>query len=72
VSDAVTGEGQASVFGIYFALAYGVGSLWLALLGWVIGTFGFTAAFTIMAGSYVAAGVILIPCWKTLRRKPTG
>jgi len=69
VSDAVTREGQSSVFGIYFALAYGVGSLWLALLGWVIGSFGFTTAFTIMAGTYIVAGIILIPCWSTLRRE---
>lgn len=71
VSDGVTREGQASFFGIYFALAYGVGSLWLALLGWVIGTFGFTAAFSIMAGSYIGAGLLLIPCWKPLRRQPS-
>jgi len=71
VSDGVTRDGQSSVFGIYFALAYGVGSLWVALLGWVIGTFGFTAAFTIMAGSYLAAGAILIPCWGVVRRQST-
>jgi MFS family permease len=72
VSDAVTGEGQASFFGIYFAIAYGVGSLWLGLLGWVIGAFGFTAAFSIMAASYLAAGALLIPCWKTLHTNPAG
>ncbi|HVB13362.1 MAG TPA: MFS transporter [Candidatus Dormibacteraeota bacterium] len=72
VSDAVTSAGQANVFGIYFALAYGVGSLWIALLGWVIGTFGFTTAFTIMAGSYIGAGIILIPCWRAIHGKPTG
>ncbi|HVB52893.1 MAG TPA: MFS transporter [Candidatus Acidoferrales bacterium] len=69
VSDGVTSEGQSSVFGIYFTLAYGVGSLWLALLGWVIGAFGFPAAFSIMAGSYLVAGAVLIPCWKTVRRR---
>lgn len=69
VSDGVTSEGQSSVFGIYFTLAYGVGSLWLALLGWVIGAFGFPAAFSIMAGSYLVAGALLIPCWRTVRRR---
>ena len=69
VSDGVSSAGQSSVFGIYFALAYGVGSLWLALLGWVIGAFGFTAAFSIMAASYLVAGAILIPCWRTVRRR---
>ncbi|MGH7641437.1 MAG: MFS transporter [Candidatus Dormibacteria bacterium] len=71
VSDAVTGEGQANVFGIYFALAYGVGALWIALLGWVISTFGFTTAFAIMAASYLGAGVVLIPCWRTIHSRPT-
>ncbi len=70
VSDGVTAEGQAAVFGVYFALAYGVGSLWLALLGWVIQTSGFSLAFAIMAASYIGAGLILIPSRGPGRRPP--
>ncbi|MGH7705705.1 MAG: MFS transporter [Candidatus Dormibacteria bacterium] len=69
VSDGVSSEAQATVFGIYFALAYGIGSLWIALLGWVISTFGFGAAFAVMAASYLGAGAILIPCWRETRRR---
>ncbi|MGH9081754.1 MAG: MFS transporter, partial [Acidimicrobiales bacterium] len=29
-----------TTFGLYFAIAYGVGSLWTAALGWIIDTFG--------------------------------
>jgi FSR family fosmidomycin resistance protein-like MFS transporter len=47
-------------FGLYFALAFGVGSVWSAILGWMIDQFGFDAAFLTMAFSYVAAGLLLL------------
>ena len=55
--------GQAharAAFGAFFAIAYGVGALWLAVLGWVIDTFGFTTAFLIMAGSFVIAAAMVL------------
>jgi MFS family permease len=56
----LTEDGAArSTFGAFFAIAYGVGSLWTALLGWVIDRFGFPAAFATMAGSFVLAAAIL-------------
>ncbi len=59
-ADAV-GEGHGrSAFGAFFAIAYGVGALWLAVLGWVIDAFGFTASFVIMAASFVAAAVLVL------------
>ncbi len=63
VSDSVTSSAQASMFGIYFALSYGVGSLWIVGLGQVIQHLGFGAGFTVMAASYLVAGVLLIPCF---------
>lgn len=58
-SDLTAGGSSRSAFGAFFAIAYGVGSLWTALLGWVITVAGFPAAFTVMAGSFVvAAGVV--------------
>jgi sugar phosphate permease len=39
-----------------------VGSLWLVLLGWAIQHLGFSAAFAIMAGSYLGAALLLVPC----------
>jgi MFS family permease len=47
-------------FGLYFALAFGVGSVWSAILGWMIDQFGFDAAFLTMAFSYIAAGLVLL------------
>lgn len=47
-------------FGLYFALAFGVGSVWSAILGWMIDHYGFDAAFLTMAFSYVAAGLLLL------------
>lgn len=56
----VTQDGNSrSVFGAYFAISYGVGSLWLGVLGWVIDRAGFGAAFAVMAGSFVVAAALL-------------
>ncbi len=49
-----------TAFGLYFALAFGVGSVWSAILGWMIDHFGFDAAFLTMAFSYVVAGLVLL------------
>lgn len=72
VSDSVTSEAQSTIFGIYFALAFGVGSLWTIGLGQAIQHLGFAAAFTIMAASYLAAGAILIPCYSSVRKSSRG
>ena len=32
----------------FFAISYGVGSLWTAVIGWVITAAGFPAAFAVM------------------------
>lgn len=56
----LTEEGAGrGAFGVYFAVAYGVGSLWVALLGWIVDTFGFPTAFSIMAASFVVAGLVI-------------
>lgn len=72
VSDSVTSEAQSSMFGIYFALAYGVGSLWTIGLGQAIQHLGFEGGFAIMAGSYIAAGAVLIPCYRSVRESRRG
>jgi FSR family fosmidomycin resistance protein-like MFS transporter len=48
-----------TAFGLYFTLAFGIGSLWSAILGWVIDHYGFGAAFWTMALSFLAAGLLL-------------
>jgi MFS family permease len=60
-SDAVTGlEGRAA-FGVFFAIAYGVGALWLAVIGFVIDQAGFQWAFFSMAASFVMAAAVVLP-----------
>lgn len=49
-----------AAFGLYFSLAFGIGSLWSAVLGWMIDHFGFDAAFWTMALSFLAAGALLL------------
>lgn len=49
-----------AAFGLYFSLAFGVGSIWSAILGWEIDHFGFGAAFVTMALSFLAAGGLLL------------
>jgi MFS family permease len=59
-ADAVEGRAQQTAFGAYFAITYGIGSLWVTLIGWIIDRAGFHAAFWVMAGSFVlAAGILL-------------
>ncbi len=60
-SDLTNDGSSRSAFGAFFAIAYGVGSLWTALLGWVVSAAGFPAAFSVMAGSFVVAAMIIAP-----------
>lgn len=56
----LTGDGAArTAFGAFFAISYGVGSLWVAVIGWIISTARFPAAFAAMAASFAAAAVII-------------
>jgi MFS family permease len=56
----LTGDGAArTAFGAFFAISYGLGSLWTAVIGWVISTAGFPAAFAVMAASFAAAAIII-------------
>ncbi len=58
-SDGMEGADPQRAFGLFFAISYGVGALWLPLLGWIIDAAGFRIAFYVMAASFVvSAGVI--------------
>jgi MFS family permease len=52
-------------FALYFTLAFGVGSLWTALYGVIIGIagepVGLPIVFVLMAGSFVAAALAVVP-----------
>ncbi|HEU0002646.1 MAG TPA: MFS transporter [Ktedonobacteraceae bacterium] len=59
LADSASPAMRDAAFGLYFALAFGVGSVWSAVLGWMIDRFGFGAAFWTMAISYLVAGALL-------------
>jgi MFS family permease len=52
---------QDMAFALYFAVAFGVGSLWAAVLGWVTDVLGFTATFAVITGTYLTTILVLLP-----------
>ncbi|NNM97850.1 MAG: MFS transporter [Candidatus Dormibacteraeota bacterium] len=68
LSDGVTAQAQSAIFGLYFAISYGVGSLWIIGVGQAIQHLGFGTGFTIMAGSYLGAAALLVPCYRGAQR----
>jgi MFS family permease len=65
LADAVPTGIRDVAFALYFTLAFGVGSLWVALYGAIIERAGETAGlpivFGLMAASFVAAAVVMWP-----------
>jgi MFS transporter, FSR family, fosmidomycin resistance protein len=60
LADTASPAMRDTAFGLYFALAFGVGSVWSAILGWIIDHYGFNAAFLTMALSYIVAAALLL------------
>lgn len=58
-SDAARGANPRAAFGAFFAIAYGVGALWLTGIGAIIDAAGFRVAFFTMAISFIAAAAII-------------
>lgn len=58
-ADGAEGAPARSAFGLYFAISYGVGALWLPLIGWLIDSAGFRVAFYVMGASFVAAAFVV-------------
>jgi MFS family permease len=63
-------------FAAYFTLAFGVGSLWVALYGWVIGSLGeasgLPATFLLMGLAFVAAALAVLPIRMHVAARPEG
>jgi MFS family permease len=56
----LTRDGSArSAFGAFFAVSFGIGSLWTAVIGWIVTAAGFPVAFAVMAGSFLAAAAVV-------------
>ncbi|MDA8311989.1 MAG: MFS transporter [Actinomycetota bacterium] len=58
-ADGLDGVGHQSTFGYYFAISYGVGSLWTIALGEIIATAGFRWAFFVMSMSFLVAAAVV-------------
>ncbi len=58
-ADGLDDASHQRAFGYYFAVSYGVGSLWTIALGEIIDTAGFRWAFFVMAASFLAAAVVV-------------
>lgn len=60
-------------FSAYFTLAFGVGSLWVALYGWLIDELGEAAGlpltFWLMAAAFVAAALVVVPIRATVAER---
>ena len=65
LSDITPPAWRDAAFSAYFTLAFGVGSLWVALYGTVIAVMGNSAGipvtFVLMAGAFLAASFVVIP-----------
>jgi MFS family permease len=58
-ADGLHDASHQGAFGYYFAVSYGIGSLWTIALGVIIDTAGFHWAFFVMAMSFVAAALVV-------------
>ncbi len=58
-ADGLEHTGHQGAFGYYFAVSYGIGSVWTIALGEIIDTAGFQWAFFVMAMSFVAAALVV-------------
>lgn len=61
MADVSTPEQRDLAFSIFFTVAFGVGSLWPTVLGYIADNHGLVATFAAMAVTYVAAGIALLP-----------
>jgi len=71
-SEGTEGAPVRAAFGLYFAISYGVGALWLPLLGYIIDTAGFHVAFFSMACSFVLASLIVLASRPVPTAEPRG
>ena len=60
LADRATGPLRDMAFAVYFTFAFGIGAFWAFIIGFVANAFGYPAAFSIMAASYVGAAVLLV------------
>lgn len=65
MSEIVRAGSRDIMFGSYFAIAFGVSSIWVVFQGWLVDNYGFPAMFTAMAASYVVAALLILGARET-------
>ena len=60
-ADATEGSSQDVVFGLYHTIGFGSGALWAIVLGALVDGLGFRHALYVMAASYSAAALWILP-----------
>lgn len=60
LADRATGPMRDMAFAVYFTFAFGIGAFWAFVIGFVAEALGYPVAFSVMAGSYVAAALLLV------------
>ncbi len=61
LADSTQGLNRDLTFALYFTAAFGIGSFWASILGWVIDAHGFAMGFYVAAATYVIAGLLVFP-----------
>jgi MFS family permease len=69
-SDVVQGTSQQAAFGVYFAVSYGAGSIWVTALGIAIDHLGFQPTFALMAASFIAAAGMVVLAGRGTQARP--
>jgi MFS family permease len=60
LADRASGPIRDVAFSVYFTFAFGIGAFWAFVIGSVVATWGYPAAFGLMAASYLAAALFLV------------
>ena len=59
LADRASGPIRDVAFSVYFTVAFGIGALWALVIGNVAASWGYPAAFVVMAGSYLGAALLV-------------
>jgi MFS family permease len=60
LADRAAGPIRDVAFSVYFTFAFGIGAFWALVIGNVAAAWGYPVAFAVMAGSYLAAALLLV------------
>ena len=60
LADRAVGPMRDVAFAVYFTFAFGIGAFWAFVIGFVADAWGYPIAFGGMAGSYLAAALLLV------------